>query len=160
MTTTELIEILRKNESGGASGRPREVSFCVGDRIISTDGIEVTGSGDGLTTELYLSLPDAEPKKGHWFFSDADNLVHCSACGQGKWKGYCPTPKEATEWMPICPQCGAKMEPETDESGSIPCINGEKMHVRTTDECNEIIREMFDHWDDLPDGKAVEQCKI
>ena len=27
---------------------------------------------------------------------------------------------------------------------------------RTTDECNEIIREMFDHWDDLPDGMEAE----
>ncbi len=91
MTTTELIEILRQNEFGGASGRPREVSFCVGDRIISTDGIEVTGSGDGLITELDLSLPDAEPKKGRWI--DMDDHVMCSCCGAAHYgvdKNYCP----------------------------------------------------------------------
>ena len=62
MTTTELIELLKKHEQGGATGRPREVMFEVGDRIIDTDGIEVTGSGDGLISELYLSLPSAQPK--------------------------------------------------------------------------------------------------
>lgn len=64
MTTTELIELLKKYERGGATGRPREVMFEVGDRIIDTYGIEVIGAGDGLISELYLSLPDAEPKMG------------------------------------------------------------------------------------------------
>ena len=59
MTTTELIELLKKNERGGATGRPREVMFEVDGEIIDTDGIEVTGSGDGLISELYLSLPCA-----------------------------------------------------------------------------------------------------
>lgn len=61
MTTTELIELLKKYERGGATGRPREVMFEVGNRIIDTDGIGVTGSGDGLSSELYLSLPSAQP---------------------------------------------------------------------------------------------------
>ena len=61
MTTTELIELLKKYERGGATGRPREVMFEVDDRIINTDGIEVIGSGDGLISELYLSLPSAQP---------------------------------------------------------------------------------------------------
>jgi hypothetical protein len=69
MTTTELIELLKKNERGGATGRPREVMFEVGDRIIDTDGIEVTGTGDGLITELYLSLPSAQPE-----------IVRCKDC--------------------------------------------------------------------------------
>ena len=63
MTTTELIELLKKYERGGATGRPRELMFEVDDRIIDTDGIEVTGSGDGLMSELYLSLPSAQPKQ-------------------------------------------------------------------------------------------------
>lgn len=62
MTTTELIELLKKHERGGATGRPREIMFDVNDRIIDTDGIEVTGSGDGLISELFLSLPSAEPE--------------------------------------------------------------------------------------------------
>ncbi|MBQ3326209.1 MAG: hypothetical protein IJG86_00300 [Clostridia bacterium] len=61
MTTTELIELLKKYERGGATGRPREVMFEVGNRIINTDGIEVTGFGDGLLSELYISLPSAQP---------------------------------------------------------------------------------------------------
>ena len=63
MTTTELIELLKKHERGGATGRPREVMFEVDDRIIDTDGIEVTGSGDGLISELYLSLPSVQPPR-------------------------------------------------------------------------------------------------
>lgn len=59
MTTTELIKILKKYERGGATGRPREVMFEAGDRLIDTDGIEVIGSADGLITALYLSLPGA-----------------------------------------------------------------------------------------------------
>lgn len=69
MTTTELIELLKKHERGGATGRPREVMFEVDDRIIGTDGIEVTGSGDGLISELFLSLPSAQPE-----------IVRCKDC--------------------------------------------------------------------------------
>ena len=63
-------------------------------------------------TRMLDEVPTAdvvERKKGRWFFSDTDFLTHCSNCGQSEWKGYCPTPKEATEWMPICPKCGADM---------------------------------------------------
>jgi hypothetical protein len=73
MTTTELIELLKKYERGGATGRPREVMFEVDDRIIDTDGIEVTGSGDGLITELYLSLPSAQPE-----------IIRCKDCKHWK----------------------------------------------------------------------------
>ena len=114
MTTTELIEILRKNEFGGASGRPREVSFCAGDRIISTDGIEVTGSGDGLITELDLSLPDAETKKGHWIVWGGMDIPEnhgkhiCSVCGE-----FAPIRYEKPlikEYLSdFCPNCGADM---------------------------------------------------
>lgn len=78
MTTTELIELLKKNERGGATGRPREVIFEVDDRIIDTDGIEVTGSGDGLITELYLSLPSAKPE-----------IIRCKDCVCWDVPGYC-----------------------------------------------------------------------
>ena len=59
MTTTELIELLKKYERGGATGHPREVMFEVDGRIIDTDDIEVIAAGDGLISELYLSLPSA-----------------------------------------------------------------------------------------------------
>ena len=79
MTTTELIELLKKYERGGATGRPREVMFEVDDRIIDTDGIEVIGSGDGLITELYLSLPSAQPE-----------IIRCKDCKHFAGEGmYC-----------------------------------------------------------------------
>ena len=80
MTTTELIELLKKHERGGATGRPREVMFEVDDRIIDTDGIEVTGSGDGLITELYLSLPSAEPDG--WLERNKDEILKAGMEGQ------------------------------------------------------------------------------
>lgn len=79
MTTTELIELLKKYERGGATGRPREVMFEVDDRIIDTDGIDVIGSVDGLITELYLSLPSASDII---FAPTADvvEVVRCKDC--------------------------------------------------------------------------------
>lgn len=73
------------------------------------------------TKTIGLALADTptadvvEVKKGKWFFSDTDFLTHCSNCGQSEWKGYCPTPEEATEWMPICPKCGADMRKGTED---------------------------------------------
>lgn len=76
MTTTELIELLKKYERGGATGRPREVMFEVDDRIIDTVGIEVIGSGDGLISELYLSLPSTPTVKSE----DAKLHESCTDC--------------------------------------------------------------------------------
>ena len=70
MKTTQLIDLLKKYECGAVTGRPREVYFEVGDEIIKTDGIEVIGSGDGLVTDLFLSLPDL----------DAVPVVRCKDC--------------------------------------------------------------------------------
>ena len=60
MTTTEIIEILKKNEFGGASGRPREVYITIGEEIYETDIVSID-SGDGLFAELFLNL-SADPK--------------------------------------------------------------------------------------------------
>ena len=51
-----------------------------------------------------------EVRHGKWVVDGTllNNTI-CSCCHKGKWKGYIPTPEEATEWMPICPNCGAKM---------------------------------------------------
>lgn len=67
MTTSELIELLKKYEHGGASGRPREVMFCVGEQIYSTD-IKDISTGDGLITELFLDI-DAQSE-----------IVRCKDC--------------------------------------------------------------------------------
>ena len=58
MTTTELIALLKKYEHGGATGRPREIYFQLKDEIIDTDKLHVTGTGDGLFTELFIRLDD------------------------------------------------------------------------------------------------------
>lgn len=56
MTTTKLIELLKQNEFGGATGRPREISFTVNGRFVPTPSISVDSSGDGLFSELGLEL--------------------------------------------------------------------------------------------------------
>lgn len=111
MTTTEMISLLRQNEHGGASGRPREVYFDIGDRCINTDGIEVTGSGDGLFAELYLSLPCAD-LKGKWLHDKDDTLLsgYCSRCG---WESIIMETDVAD--MPYCHNCGADMRGGDDE---------------------------------------------
>ena len=58
MTTTELITLLKKYEYGGATGRPREISFDYNGLIISTPNIEVESTGDGLITEICFSLKE------------------------------------------------------------------------------------------------------
>lgn len=57
MTTTQLIALLKKYEFGGATGRPREVCLDVpGYGYLSDIDFIVSGTGDGLTTELYLEV--------------------------------------------------------------------------------------------------------
>lgn len=57
MTTTELIEFLKKHQFGGATGRPRTVYICVGEEIYDMV-IEDYSTGDGLFTELYITLAE------------------------------------------------------------------------------------------------------
>ena len=59
MKTTELIEFLQKHQYGGATGRPREVYICVDDEIYETE-IKNYSTGDGLVTELYITLAESE----------------------------------------------------------------------------------------------------
>lgn len=56
MTTSELISFLKKYEFGGATGRPREVSFDYHGLFIPTPTIDVDSTGDGLFTEICLGL--------------------------------------------------------------------------------------------------------
>lgn len=73
---------------------------------------------DGIIANAFTiaieALKQPEQKKGKWIFSKSDGMTHCSACGQSDWRFFMPTAKEATEWMPICPKCGAKMEGNED----------------------------------------------
>ena len=56
MTTTDLIRVLKQNEFGGATGRPREISFKTEKGYIFTPDIVVNSTGDGLVTEICLEL--------------------------------------------------------------------------------------------------------
>lgn len=59
MTTTELIKFLQKHEFGGATGKPREVYICVDGEIYNFD-IKDFSTGDGLVTELYITISEIE----------------------------------------------------------------------------------------------------
>lgn len=56
MTTTDLIELLKKNEFGGATGRPREISFKYKNQFLACPEVVVNSTGDGLITEITLEL--------------------------------------------------------------------------------------------------------
>ena len=56
MTTTDLIELLKKNEFGGATGRPREISFEYKNQFLAWPEVVVNSTGDGLITEITLGL--------------------------------------------------------------------------------------------------------
>lgn len=56
MTTTELIEMLKQNEFGRATGRPRNVSLCIDDAFIPEPDIVVDSTGDGIYTEICLRV--------------------------------------------------------------------------------------------------------
>lgn len=48
MTTTELIELLKKNEIGGISKRPREISITINGKLfMGNPTISISGTGDG-----------------------------------------------------------------------------------------------------------------
>lgn len=104
MTTTELIELLKEHEHGGATGKSREVLFEVCDKIIHTNDIEVVGTGDGLSAELFLSFPSAQPDEvtPHrnykylsdywcecgWHLGKKGDVNYCPNCGKKvKWDG-------------------------------------------------------------------------
>ena len=120
MTTTELIKLLKKYEFGGATGRPREVMFQIDDEIVETDNIEVVGAGDGLVTELFLSLPSVERKKGKWIERESgtedkengfDTVIVCSCCDFPATTFYSEDCESRTQIRTdFCPNCGARME--------------------------------------------------
>ena len=58
MTTTELIELLKKYEIGGISKRPREISITINGKLfIGNPTISVSGTGDGICgSEIDLDI--------------------------------------------------------------------------------------------------------
>ena len=84
-----------------------------------------------MTIKLSESVIDAiadavvkkmqQPKKGKWILDNNGWLTICNCCKQGEWKGYVPTPDEATKWMPICPKCGAEMSGGEEDGKDSAC---------------------------------------
>ena len=62
MTTTELIELLKKYEFGGISNRPRKISITINDKLfIGEPTISVNGTGDGIAgAEIDLGIDGDE----------------------------------------------------------------------------------------------------
>lgn len=58
MTTTELIELLKKYEISGISKKPREISITInGELFIGEPTISVNGTGDGVAgAEINLDI--------------------------------------------------------------------------------------------------------
>lgn len=49
MTTTELIELLKKNEIGAISKKPREISVTINGKLfMGNPTISISGTGDGI----------------------------------------------------------------------------------------------------------------
>ena len=57
MTTTDLIQLLQKNERGGITGKPRVISIRYGDILVADPELVVESSGDGmLGAEICLRI--------------------------------------------------------------------------------------------------------
>lgn len=60
MTTTELIELLKKYEKGGVTGRPRDIKINLNDGkynlYLEEPDISIAGVGDGICTDLLIQL--------------------------------------------------------------------------------------------------------
>lgn len=66
MTTTELIKLLQRNEFGGKSGKPREISLCINDNFyipdseFTLDGL--TDLNGGVGERIFLTIRGEEFK--------------------------------------------------------------------------------------------------
>ena len=56
MTTTELIDFLKKHECGGATGRPREITLIVNGTFMPNPHFYVDSTDDGLYTGICIGV--------------------------------------------------------------------------------------------------------
>lgn len=56
MTVTDMIKFLQKYEFGGATGRPREVTFSVNGHFIGEPDVYVDSTDDGLYTGICIAI--------------------------------------------------------------------------------------------------------
>lgn len=61
MTTTELIDFLKKHELGGTTGRPREITLTINGTFMPHPQFYVDSTDDGLYTGICIGVSgDAE----------------------------------------------------------------------------------------------------
>ena len=60
MTTTELIDLLKKYEYGGATGRPREITLTVDGTFMPYPHFYVDSIDDGLYTGICIGVTGGE----------------------------------------------------------------------------------------------------
>ena len=112
MTTTELIRLLTEREFGGATGRPREISLYINDRLfIPEPEIKICGSGDGLFTTLELNITTDKDVRlydpnEHTYFEQYEDGLFCYECGQSFPKNEFKT---YAKYFRHCPNCGRKV---------------------------------------------------
>ena len=58
MTTSDMIRFLKEYEFGGATGRPREITFWV--KGESYNLISLSSTGDGLVTDIDIRLESSK----------------------------------------------------------------------------------------------------
>lgn len=61
MTTSQMIEFLQAYEFGGASGKPRDITFWVNGNPYNLVALQSTG--DGLVTEISIRLENSDRLK-------------------------------------------------------------------------------------------------
>lgn len=151
MNTTELIKLLKSYEFGGATGKPREISFYINDSFfISDPKIEVCGSGDGLFTTLELNITtDRKIKQqDETHFETYDEGIFCYECGKSF-----PTDEFKTfaKHFKHCPNCGRKVSwVSTDIYG--------KNNSDTKDEIS-VTPKQLEHLITLLE-KAITDCRL
>lgn len=90
MTTTELIDLLKKYEHGGATGRPREITLTVNGAFMPHPHFYVDSTDDGLLyTGICIGVSgDAEQEadngcamlmRRRLIFTSGPSVVHMNA---------------------------------------------------------------------------------
>ena len=96
MTTTELINILRNNECGGISKKPREISVTINEEYyMPNPKIEISGTGDGICgpeidlsikSKLWIPLSEKLPEEEERVLVSLDGEVNIAYRRQSEWK--------------------------------------------------------------------------
>lgn len=103
-----------------ANAKIRAEVYDGGSETWRVEEITVADALDAYTEDGCPAPADVEEvRHGEWISIDKWWKTVCSECKWGNWMGYIPTPQEAKERMPRCPNCGAKMDGGRDTHETI-----------------------------------------